>query len=306
MTRHLVLVYRRKRMQSGSTVMRTFQMARLIGPHMSDTDVEVRKISRRDFLQNIFATRIPAGSVVMFDKGSTAVLSQSAADRLRRRGCRLCFDPVDTPLHGLNKVLPDLYISPSLSGVERIKHALSERGDAAARVPVMPVLHAADERLYARRIQPKTAACCYWGARKNAVLTPEIEAELDVLDASVRSGADATLDRMLGYDLHYGVRPPEERNVIKPFTKGAIAAVVGANIVVNRDADDAVDLLGDDYPYMCDRADVAEALAMLRHARDTRGGTDWSRARDRMDHLAEAVSPPAIARQMSDVLSAVT
>ena len=107
------------------------------------------------------------------------------------------------------------------------------------------------------------------------------------------------------YRLHYGVRTTSmdsEKIIFKPLTKAANAAACGANIIINRDAHDAVDLLGEDYPYLVDANDDENIVKAFEHARDGVDGRDWVKARSAMNDLATQLSPQSIARQLGLIL----
>ncbi|PWE28770.1 hypothetical protein DDZ14_18780 [Maritimibacter sp. 55A14] len=95
--------------------------------------------------------------------------------------------------------------------------------------------------------------CGYIGDLQNALIPPGISDEVERVDVSYARDFTRSLARIGGFTLHYGVRPlpmstsPGARQY-KPFTKGFTAAACASNILVNREADDAVALLGDDYP----------------------------------------------------------
>ena len=118
------------------------------------------------------------------------------------------------------------------------------------------------------------------------------------------------LEELSRYRLHYGVRVAPrgtgKQTVFKPLTKAANAAACGANIVINRDAHDAVALLGADYPYLVDADDDDSIIEVFERARDGADGHDWVKARNAMDDLAAQLSPESIARQLGLILRPLT
>jgi hypothetical protein len=92
------------------------------------------------------------------------------------------------------------------------------------------------------------------------------------------------------------------KTIFKPLTKAANAAACGANIIINRDAHDAVDLLGTDYPYLVDAGDDDNIVKVFEHAREGVDGPNWVKARSAMDDLAAQLSPESTARQLRLIL----
>jgi uncharacterized protein YqeY len=106
------------------------------------------------------------------------------------------------------------------------------------------------------------------------------------------------------YNLHYAVRHSTQRRgeAYTPFTKGFTAAVCRANILVNRQVDDAIEFLGDDYPYMVQQLDETEIMDMLDHAVAGYGSAEWRTARKIMQSVEARTNPAAIAQQAEAVL----
>jgi len=149
----------------------------------------------------------------------------------------------------------------------------------------------------------------YCGNPSNTRIPAALAGEIAVLDGSKPRRMRRTLDRLPGFALHYGLRdaggdPP---SVVKPFTKGATAALCNANILTGRDVPDAERLLGADYPFLIDGAQDTGIIEGYRRARDAFGGPDWNRGLDAMAHLRDRVSGPALAdafRAMAALLGA--
>lgn len=88
----------------------------------------------------------------------------------------------------------------------------------------------------------------------------------------------------------------------KPFTKGFTAAACNANILVNRDVDDAVEMLGSDYPFLTDP--TPESITeTFRLAQDSYGGPIWRDALNRMEVMRATVEPTALARQLAEIVN---
>jgi len=110
-------------------------------------------------------------------------------------------------------------------------------------------------------------------------------------------------------NMHYAVRemsPPDERSAFKPFTKGFTAAACGAHILVNRQADDAEDFLGADYPFLiedCSKDAIAGAMDL---ARSMVGTPKWTESLSVMEDVRASVEPRNIMTQLEAVLMAAS
>ena len=108
--------------------------------------------------------------------------------------------------------------------------------------------------------------------------------------------------------MHYAVRGPTarpavENRIAKPFTKGFNAAAVGANVLVNRQVDDAEFYLGNDYPFLINGLDQNSLREGVEKAQDLYRSPDWQRGLDIMKDVRERCSARAIAQELDDVLS---
>lgn len=306
-SKYLVFLYRKSRLNWGSTTLRAQQLAGLVAPHLPGVKVSVSAFSRREFVQNLSARLVPQGATVFVTKDAARVMQASTVDLLHRRSCHVCLDVVDT----LPDELPgpelgaDVLVSPSLNGIGILQSYVAARFPGP-RPLVLPILHNADIRLDGCKLMPQDRArTVYWGAMKNAVTSPGIAAKVDFIDGSDGGNFGETLGRILHYNVHYAVRPEGDRFRIKPFTKGVNAAVLGAIVLMDRMVPDAVEFLGDDYPFMLNAPDVACVLDGLARLEDSFGGPDWALAQARCAEMAQRVAPEALAEQFRQMMMAL-
>lgn len=93
------------------------------------------------------------------------------------------------------------------------------------------------------------------------------------------------------FNLHLSLNSRDERTaLLKPATKVATAAAVLANVLTYRDPS-AVELLGPDYPFYVDK----DPMAAIRMVRDSFGGRDWKRGREKMKEVRQRTSLQAVA-----------
>jgi hypothetical protein len=101
------------------------------------------------------------------------------------------------------------------------------------------------------------------------------------------------------FNMHLCLQRRDERHaLLKPATKISTASAVGANVLTYRDPS-AVELLGQDYPFYVD-SDQNTAIRMVR---ESFGGREWKRGREKMKEVRERTSLKAIAalyRRLSD------
>ena len=305
----LVFLYRASRKAWGSTTMRSEQLAKLVTPHLQDMQVQVQVLSRHEILQNLWAHFVHKGATIFATKDVVKVLSPSAVHVLHARGCRVCLDVVDMRRDYLPgpELGADCFISPSLNGLSVLKDYVQQKFPLSGHRPlVMPVLHNADSRLYGKHLRPRhEAKIAYWGAMKNVLITPAIANQIDLIDGSDSGSFQRSLDLILDYNVHYAIRPDATEQRIKPFTKGVNAAVLGALVLADRGVQDAAEMLGDDYPFLLDDTEEATVLTGIARMKGAFGGSDWRLAQERVTHMANQVSPAALADQLRAMIKAV-
>lgn len=303
---HLFFLYRKSRRAWGSTTMRAHQLSQIVAPYLPGVEVHLQAFSRHLPLQLLWARFVPRASVIFATKYAMEAIHPETIRNLHRRDCRVCFDVVDTRRDHLPgpELAADCFISPSLSGVARLQAHVDRAWGDTPKPLVAPVLHNADQRLYDRRIRPQDSArTVYWGAIRYAVRSEAIDRQVTCFDGSDAAGFAASLDKVLDYNVHYAVRPTDPEDLrIKPFTKGANAATLGALVLADRSVPDAIDFLGEDYPFLLPTNTEAAVLDGLAHLREAFGGPDWHLAQDRCRDMAERVSPMALAAQIAHII----
>ncbi|ANT59255.1 hypothetical protein AYJ57_02085 [Salipiger sp. CCB-MM3] len=293
-------VYTRRKRDTGSTVMRAFQLREMLAQHASARIeaglIEMPERADGFAAQERWVLSLPRDAVYVISKTAVRKLSSRAAHLLRWWGRGLCFDHVDEPQDRMRFAGADLHLSCSFTQQD----AISARPELAGRVRL--VHHHVDPEIYRLpQAQQAQFAALYLGDPLNTEVPPEIAAEVTQLPASTRAEFEAALPRLPEYNLHFCARRfrAGQEGAFKPFLKGFTAAALGAAVLASRDTEDAERFLGADYPFFFD---CGEAPAVLERARDAFGGPVWTEARARMAAMAEMVRPEAIANQLANVV----
>jgi hypothetical protein len=252
------------------------------------------------------ATRRPAVYILL--KNAAYGMSPDQVSRLRQKAIAVGVDHKDGDLADLDPSLFDFHISSSMAGARALERIIRD-GDGASKGDafVGVLFQGCDARLNSFRPQPlDKLAPVYVGARQNAAIPDSLRESVSMFAAARNRDMAAVLKRLPDFNFHYAVRPqPSEtlRRCYKPFTKGANAAACFSNILVNREADDALDFLGEEYPYLLRSSGPGEVEDAFERARDGFGGPEWRRGLEIMRAVRERLSPPALARQFNDIVT---
>ena len=304
--RDIIFVYRKSLMRLGSTIMRGFHLMEQLKASMGDEfSFRRSRMPRPDrfFLQEAWTWAQKPGSIFIFTKGAARTITDENLYRLSRKAAGICFDWVDAELSKIRLDIPSIHICSSFSQqaeIERIIRQSNSPGQA------MVLLHNVDKRLHMLSLQRKRLESLrpvYFGTTKVAYWTRKIEKHIPVIDASSSRKMEANYHKLINFNFHYGVRNPSiASNRISPFTKGFTAAVMGSNILVDRNVPDALRVLGGDYPFLIDEVSEEKIMDTLDFARNSYGGKVWREGLSRMEEVRYLVSPESLAMQFKDIL----
>lgn len=278
----LVFLYAEQYKGAGSTVMRGFQLANLARHALRRHSVRIRALGTRT-----------ANATVFLTKGALRVATPTQLDDLLHRGNRLLFDPVDEVPPGTTARFADVLIASSLTAFE-------EYGRRFPGTRVALLNHHVDPRIDMTPVHHSTFRAGYFGERVNAELTDRIEEKLDVVPIDTSRHDSAWLSSIRDYSFHYAVRRHRELDHYKPFLKGFTAAHCGAPVLIQRDQQEAVRWLGDDYPYLVDApATEEQVLDALARAKADFGGPRWRLAESTMAGIRARTSVQRIGEELA-------
>ncbi|MDK3075685.1 hypothetical protein QO034_21695 [Sedimentitalea sp. JM2-8] len=260
----------------------------------------------KQFRQDIWALRQPAGAIVLFSKWCLPRLKQRTLDILRWKNVRSCIDYVDFDLRESVKFRPDIHLAASLTAMKALKKLTAGQEDPESRVSLLH--HNLDERMIVPAEYPSDRLRpVYFGALENTIATDAIRERVTFLKADQANEVAPLFRQLAKFNLHYCIRRPaiSTEVIAKPFTKGFVASHIGVPVLISKNVDDALDLLGNDYPFVVEDTAEREILAGLDHVADSFGGPVWSDAKDRVASLQTLCSREAIAGQFMDIVSSL-
>ena len=285
----VIFVYTSAHSGAGSKIMRVDQLAsaadNLIGARWDFATLQLPRFNRPRRLRQT-ATHME-GAITIFLKGAFARADKELQERWSAAARAVAIDYIDANIDQTIEAPVAMHIAASRAGQRALRRHL---GPEAA---IGLVDHHWDPRLDGSDGPARTFSLGYFGDPLNAVITEGAAARLADPSPALPDFSADTFARMKRTAMHYGVRDmasDERRTVFKPFTKGFNAAAAGACIFVNRQVDDAVEFLGDDYPFLIDDTDknsIDQGLAAAEKAFSTQ---EWAEALDRMRSVRERTS----------------
>lgn len=191
-------------------------------------------------------------------------------------GCKIALDPVDFYCYPFRDTSPhpevDLVIIPS-------KRAMKEYVSLFPRADFLVAPHQWDHRI--------SGECTHDEFRPGYIgMAFNLSEELHI---PMVTEMDEMLTGLPRFNCHITQRKREAAKLLKPATKVAAAAAVGAVVLTQKDPA-AEHLLGDDYPFYAE----GTLFDALYRAKKVFGGEQWQQARKKMAEVKEKTSLKAV------------
>lgn len=307
----VIFLHRQGLVSAGSKIMRCDQLRdiaeRFLGDRYEFSVLSQRPVRNPGMLRDTCAGLDDA--IVIMLKGTPKLFGGDGLAELRRHARAICVDYVDTNMELKYSPYVDVHISPSIAGMKILRRLLSEKGSEVPDAIAAHLTHHADPRLEGMQLNPKEELhTVYLGNPKNTALPDAAVPLVEVLRYPSDKEIGQAFEALRGFNLHYAVRPDEQssrRNLqtTKPFTKGFVAAAIGANVIASRSSDDVLNYLGEDYPFLVGETSEAEVLRVLALAKTIYGTKDWDRATERMRYVRDVTSPASVAHELDLILN---
>lgn len=250
-----------------------------------------RELNRSGFNCSVIRTRqLPKvrNSILVFVKR----LTPNSIDIARNNENRIVWDILDGYMEepsdhaGKLGALDGLILSTAASERFLPDHTVEEK---------VIIYHHIDPRVVPRTgrpLQNSRFSLCYIGnIPYNSDNTGFLDAfhDIAIIETNTRHAErNGWMKRIAPYNCHFAVRLETPHSQMKPLAKVGVAAACRANIIVNR-SNAAVELLGDDYPFICEDS-VESAQEMINRARNRFGLKEWINGLAQMDRLRERLS----------------
>ncbi|SDW59472.1 hypothetical protein SAMN05444358_1011250 [Ruegeria halocynthiae] len=246
------------------------------------------------------------GAIVIFHKSAASNLGPELRASLKKVAAGICVDHLDVVAGPFEPGFVDVHLAASYESERMLCKGLPAL-DPTPGAQVRHLRHHADPRLVSGSAPVSGFKLGYFGLPENVVLPSELAKEAVVPGYNGKGDVNAFIARLSEANFHICTRDPSSaltRGILssKPFTKGFNAAVIGANVLVNRQVHDAEYYLGADYPYFVDSTDVSAISEGVERASKEFGGAQWGMAQTRMLDVARQVAPSEVMVELDKIL----
>ncbi len=308
MQRKVIFAYRIGQKNMGGKAMRVDQLAAMAQDHLSDrysfqialAPKSTRPLKCQQFIETC------QDAVVIFHKSAAANLGSEFRAALRKSAAGVCLDHLDIVAGPFERGFVDIHLAASYESERFLFQGLPALNPAPGTI-VRHLRHHSDPRLAPATTPTAQFKLGYFGLPDNVVLPPELIDEAIVPEYSGTGDVSAFIARLHEANFHICTRDPSPaltKGILssKPFTKGFNAAVVGANVLVNRQVHDAEFYLGEDYPYFIDDTDTTSILNGITRAANGYGGDEWRLAQSRMKDMAAQITAKEVTSELDKIL----
>ena len=214
---------------------------------------------------------------------------------LASAGHQVIVDPIDMDLDTEEGKIAVKYATKLISSAieqDGYLRSIQAPGQQTFFVP-----HHVDVRIPPAAAQQTQFRMAYFGSRLNLLMPRQIRP-----NGPFRPGGTGChvywteeprnttwIPALQSFSCHYNIRPPRREHIFKPFTKGHIAAHVGAVILGARSDREAVLNLGDDYPFLYDINSPGDIVLAVDDIAGAFQSDRWQLAQRRMSGLKAIV-----------------
>lgn len=283
-------LYAEKYAGAGSTVLRGKQLSELVARQYPDA-IDMAYLSDAEAFRD---------RVVILTKGAIQTHSAEEIAELRRRNLAV--------IGSWDDMLPEADKMAAMDATMAVSNRQAhDFGQLFPRTPSYHVTHHVNSQI--RPVTPPTdrIRTAYFGYPANTHRPDSLGHLIDFVGLDTANLEMSWIDLLPHYNCHWIIRRLKPHDGWKPFLKGFVAARCGAVLAVGREDEDAVQYLGDDYPFYVRGPDPKLLEYDMMTLAAAFGGPDWRRAQEIMGQVAARSSDAQVAAEframVEDVLS---
>jgi hypothetical protein len=284
----VAFVYAEKYAASASTFLRGRQLSEIVAARHPDR-------YRMAYTSDIAGLR---DRVVVLTKGALEVHSAAAIADLRARNVAV--------IGSWDDMLPEAEKMAALTASMTLSHRQTrDFGRLYPATPAFHVTHHVNAQIRSGTPPQDRLRAGYFGTLANTHRPASLARLVDLIGIDTSSVEMSWLEALPRYNCHWIVRRNKAHDGWKPFLKGFVAARCGAVVAVGRGDEDAVQYLGDDYPFYVRSPDPALLEYDMTAIAAAFGGPDWRFAQAIMTQVAARSTDAVVCAEFRAMIEAV-
>ena len=248
---NIYFVYRKSQENLGSVKMRVFQMKEILENKFPKINTIGIYSAKPQFLQVLWFLKIKKKSIIIFNKDAIDRVSLKTVDALRKKGIKVGIDVLDKDMNYFDYRKIDFLVA---SSQRQFRYLNSVVKSISSNPSVYYIPHQADIRL--SNLKPefmsgeKHKKIFYFGEHTNIYIPSKYLEQITILPYR-GTMASSDIYEMMNYQFQYCIRGPQQNSslyIFKPITKLINSLYLGALPIISFDMEDAVDIIGPEYP----------------------------------------------------------
>ena len=284
--RNIVFVYRSKRRNNASTIMRTFQLKEIL---KVEGDINSKVVDEKSlkYINN---------SICILNKSFLLDASAIEFENLIKQNNIVCLDYIDSKEKLFQVEYSHCLIASSIQQLNFFKKKYKN-------LFVHLITHHVDPRLKKDKNKLHNLKIGYFGERENGLHINELNNLVDTYFISTNNNnSNKWLEKIKQYNAHYIARKKIIPNIYKPFLKGFTAAFSSSNVLVRKDEGDALYYLSKDYPYLLDEYSLLNILEMIDFMKNTYKSKIWFQGLEIMESVEAKSSNSYIIKEFKSLI----
>ena len=248
---NIYFVYRKSQENLGSVKMRVFQMKEMLQKTFLKIDTIGIYSAKLQFLQIFWFIKVKNKSILIFNKDAIDRVSLKVINLLRKKGIKVGIDVLDKDMNYFNYRKIDFLIA---SSQRQFRYLNSVVKTINSEPSVFYIPHQADIRLGNLKLdfasEKKSKKIFYFGEHTNIYVPSKYLEHITILPYGGKMGS-SDINEMAQYQFQYCIRGPQQNTslyIFKPITKLINSLYLGALPIISFDMEDAVDIIGPEYP----------------------------------------------------------
>ncbi len=259
--RKIIFIYRSQRRDNASTVMRSFQLQKIL---KEEGGINA-EIFDESYINNI------RNSICILNKSFLIDASSKELEILNSNGNILCLDYIDSKDIFFQVQYAHCLIA---SSIKQLKFYQKKYKNKLIRL----VTHHVDPRLPKEEKERnfQTLKIGYFGEERNGLYVDKLKEFIYPYYISTKNqSGENWFKEIRNYNAHYIARKLYKKDIYKPFLKGFTAAFTNSNVLVSLDEGDSSFYLSKDYPYFIKDKSIDGIIGMIEFMENTFNSKVW-------------------------------
>ena len=282
-------IYRSFRKYNASTVMRVFQLQKIL---KEEGGINAEIIDEKS-INNI------QESICILNKSFLIDATAEEFEILKSNKNILCLDYIDSKEKLFQIKYSHCLIASSIKQLLLFKKKYKP-------YQTHLITHHVDPRLKKNDKKFKSLRIGYFGEKKNGLYIDKLNNFIEPHFIKTNTQSNKTWFKEINdFNAHYITRKSIDKNINKPFLKGFTAAFTGSNVLICENEGDSLFYLTEDYPYLIKDRSLESIFKMIHYMQATYNSKIWYEGLEIMEDVKLRSSNKQIIKEFKLMLKLI-